>query len=102
MTTKVTILRKWNHPSISITVDNSGIELSMTLDDFIKALTDEVAEPLVKQVVQDAGNPTLLFTKGQLDKHMVDSIEGDKAHTIFVDATERVIEAVKAETNKIV
>lgn len=102
MKSTVTILRKWNNPHIQITVDASGIELSMTLDDFIKALTDEVAEPLVKQVVQDAGNPALLFTKGQLEKRMVDSIEGDKAHAVFVEATERVIEAVKAETNKIV
>lgn len=99
--TKITILRKWNNPHIAISLSNEAIGIEMTLDDFIMALTDEVAEPLVKAIVEDAGNPTLLFTNAQLTKRLVDSIEGSKAHAVFVEATDRIVEAVKAETVKI-
>lgn len=97
----VTIMRKWNNPKIEISVTHEAIGITMSLDDFIKALTDEVAEPTVRQVVQDAGNPTFLVTNAQLEKRMVTSIEGDKVHDIFVAATEKIIEAVKAETAKV-
>lgn len=97
----ITILRKWNNPTIQIQVTDESIDLTMTLDDFILALADEVAEPLVKQVVQDAGSPLLLLTNAQLEKRLVATIEGEKAHAIFVEATTGIIEAVKAETKKL-
>jgi hypothetical protein len=98
---KITILRKWNNPNIEISVSNEAIGLSMTLDDFIRALTDEVAEPLVRLIAADAGNPTFLFTKAQLERRLVEAIEGAKSQAIFVAATEQIIEAVKAETVKV-
>lgn len=69
--------------------------------DFLLALTDEVAESLVKQVVQDAGNPTLLFTNAQLERRLIDAIEGKKAQAVFMSAADRIIESVKRETNKV-
>ena len=98
---KVTILRKWNNPAIEIVISQESIELSMSLDNFLLALTDEAAEPLVKQVVQDAGNPTLLFTNAQLERRLIDAIEGNKAQAIFMSAADRIIEAVKGETSKV-
>lgn len=97
----ITILRKWNNPTIQIQVTSEAIGLTMSLDDFIVALADEAAEPLVRQAVQDAGNPSLLFTNAQLEKRLIATIESKKAHSIFAEATERIIEGVKAETNKL-
>jgi hypothetical protein len=97
----VTILRKWNNPYIEIRLSSEELEIDMSLDDFLLALTDEAAEPLVKQAVQDAGNPTLLFTNAQLERRLVESIEGKKAQTIFMAAASRVIDAVKGETSKV-
>lgn len=97
----VTILRKWNNPSIEIRLSSEQLEIDMALDDFLLALTDEAAEPLVRQAVQDAGNPTLLFTNSQLERRLVYAIEGNKAQTILIDAANRVIEAVKGETSKV-
>lgn len=97
----ITILRRWNNPNIQIQVTDQSIELTMTLDDFILALADEVAEPLVRQVVQDAGSPLLLLTNAQLEKRLVTTIESEKAHAIFIEATTEIIEAVKAETRKL-
>lgn len=101
MKSAITILRKWNNPHIEINVTRESIGLTMSLDDFITALTDEVAEKVVRQIVQDAGNPTFLLTNAQMEKRMVAAIEGAKVHDIFVSATEQIIDAVKAETNKI-
>ena len=94
----VTILRRWNNPKIEITVYNDSIELTMTLEDFVRALTDEVAEKVVVEAVQAAGNPTLLFTNAQLEKRLLSALEGEKAQQIFIEATERIVEAVKQET----
>ena len=100
--TKVTILRKWNNPQIAITVSDDGIGVEMTLSDFLIALADEVAEPLVQSVAIDAGNPSLWFTKETLVKKLTDAIEGDKARQQFADAASKVIDTVKQETTKVV
>ena len=38
----VTITKLWHNPEIATTVDNTGIQLSIPLDDFITALTREI------------------------------------------------------------
>jgi regulator of extracellular matrix RemA (YlzA/DUF370 family) len=98
---KITILRKWSNPHIEIRLNSEALEIDMSLEDFLLALTDEVAEPLVKQIVQDAGNPVLLFTNAQLERRLVDAIEGEKAQVVFLAAADRIIEAVKGETSKV-
>lgn len=98
----VTILRRWGNPVIEIEVTGEDISLRIGLDDFIKALTDEVAEPIVRQAVMAAGSPALLFTSAQLERRLVEAIEGAEAHAIFVAATQRIVEAVKAETARLV
>lgn len=98
---KVTILRKWNNPEIRLSVTTDGISISMNLPDFVRALADEVAEPTVRQITEDAGNIALLFTNGQLQKRMVDSIEGEKVQVIFANAANQIIERMKAESSKL-
>lgn len=97
----VTIMRRWNNPRIEIMVSNEAIALTMTLEDFVRALTDEVAERVVVEAVQAAGNPTLLFTNAQLEKRLIAALEGEKAQQIFIEATDRIMEVVKQETVKL-
>lgn len=99
---KITILRKWNNPEIIITMTDELIGMEMTLPDFLRAMADEVAEPLVAQVVEDAGNPLLWLSSAGLSKRLIAAIEGDKMNTLFVAAADRVVTAVKQETNKVV
>lgn len=99
---KLTIIRKWNNPQILISVSNEQISLEMSLDDFIRALTDEVAEPLVESIAATAGSPGFLFTNAQLQKRMVNAVESDKAQALFKEAAERIITEVKKETVKVV
>jgi hypothetical protein len=101
MTTKITVLRRWNNPLIEINVTKELISASMSMDDFIHAMTDEAAEPMVKQIVQDAGNPSLLFTNAQLEARLVKAIESDKVRAIFAEAADRIVEAAKQETSKV-
>lgn len=99
--TKITILRKWNNPQIEINVTNEAISISMSLGDFVRALTDEVAEVLVTDVAKAIGNPALLMTAGQLERKMVAAVESKRSQAIFAAATERIIERVKEETAKV-
>lgn len=54
------VSRKWNNPKITVAVvtdhKTGGISISMDMDKFLKALADEM------------GNPTMLLTKGMLEK----------------------------------
>lgn len=99
---KVTILRRWSSPLITINVSIDAISIEMSLDDFVMALTDEVAEPLVRNVVQAAGSPALILTKAQLENKLVQAIESQASRELFKAATETIVAAVKRETLKIV
>lgn len=101
MTTKVTIMRKWNNPQISIAVTDEEIKMEISLKDFLEALVDEAAEPFVSMVATDAGSPALLMTNKQLQDKLVSVIESDKVNGVFVEAAERVIDAIKQETTKV-
>lgn len=99
--TTVTICREWNNPQIHITVSNKDIALEMTLDDFLIALADEAAEPIVESIAGNAGNPSFWFTKEALTKNLVKALEGNIAHTEFVKAANRIIDKVKLESTKV-
>lgn len=99
---KITIIRKWNNPEIKVSITSEEIAISINLEDFVRALADEVAEPTVKQIAEDAGNVTLLITNAQLQKRMVSSIEGQKVQDIFLKAMKDIIEQAKAETSKVI
>ena len=99
---KITILRKWNNPEIKVSITSEEIAISINLEDFVRALADEVAEPTVKQIAEDAGNVTLLITNAQLQKRMIASIEGQKVQNIFLKAMKDIIEQAKAETSKVI
>ena len=48
------ISRHWDNPKINVFVTTKGIQIETSLEDFLFALT------------QEAGNPTMLITKGML------------------------------------
>lgn len=98
----ISIMRRWNSPEISIVLTEDGISIGMSLTDFVTALTDEVAEPLVRDVVQTAGSPVFVMTKTQLEKRLVVAIESRRSREIFEAAAERIVAAVKRETTKAV
>lgn len=100
-TTKVTIMKKWNSPVIRIRVTDEDISLEMPLIDFVCALTDEVAEPLVVDVAALIGNPAFIFTNASLQKKLIQEIESQAVQKLFLDATARIIEEVKKETVKV-
>ena len=69
---RVTITRLWHRPEIHTRVSIQGIQLDMRLDDFLKAMNQELGW-------------TALVTNGQL-----------------LSAAERVIDGVKLESAKVV
>ena len=73
----VTITRFWHEPKIHHEITVEKIAIGITLEDYLLALAEEV------------GNPTLLLTKLQLK-------------LALQKASRKVIEAVKAETSKVV
>ena len=98
----VTILRKWNHPQISITVTNESIGIEMSLHDFLAALADEAAEELVVDIAKSSGNPTFVFTNKQLQERLVKVIESERTNEILTAAANRIIDAAKMETSKVI
>lgn len=74
--TVVTVSRKWDNPSIETTVTNDEISLSMHIDDFAEALTQEL------------GPIALILTKGQFKKQLDAAII-------------RVISGIKQESKKV-
>ena len=99
--TTVTICREWNNPHISITVTDQNIAMEMSLDDFLIALADEAAEPIVENIAANSGNPTFWFTKDVLTKNLVKALEGNVTHLELVKAANRIIDKVKLESVKV-
>lgn len=99
--TKLTICRAWNNPQIRITVTNEEISLEVSLEDFLVALADEAAEPIVESVAQSAGNPAFWFTKEALTTNLVKALESNTAQTEFFKAANRVIDKIKQESSKV-
>ena len=77
MRTKLTISKKWNNPQIKTTITNEDISLEMNMEDFKKALKQEI------------GSITWTFKKDTFNK-MVD------------EAIQRVISGVKEESAKVI
>lgn len=73
----VTITKLWDNPEITINVDNTGIQFSIPLDDFVSAL------------IQEVGPITWVLTQKSFNAKMV-------------DAKERVLEGIKAESLKVI
>ena len=72
----ITISRRWNNPQISTTISREGIQMVMSIDDFEKALLEEI------------GSVTLILTREQfrdkLAKAIANVIQGIKEESIKV------------------
>lgn len=77
MSQHVTIMRRWNHPQINITLDEDGISIKMDLNDFLAALQKEI------------GKVTWTFTESTFAQQ-------------FTNAVNNVLTAMKRETLKVV
>jgi hypothetical protein len=74
---RVTISKKWHKPQITTVIDKVGISVSMSMDDFKKALLTEV------------GSVTWVFNN-------------DTFASILEGAIGRVLYGIKEETTKVV
>jgi hypothetical protein len=74
--TTVLVGRKWHEPEISISVGTEGIGISLSLEDFLKALAQEV------------GNPSFVVTIKGLEKRLL-------------SASEAVVAGMKEETVRV-
>lgn len=74
--TTVVISRKWHHPQITMSVTDEGIRIEIPLEDFLKALCDEI------------GKVTWVFTKAEFLRR-------------YDAAVEKVISGIKEETVRI-
>jgi hypothetical protein len=60
---RIVISRYWNHPRITVTVNHERIELYASVDDFAKAVLDEM------------GPSWKLFTKARMQRKMMESVK---------------------------
>jgi Asp/Glu/hydantoin racemase len=95
------ISRRWHNPKIEIGMSDDGIEIKTGVDDFVRALSDEAAEPLVAALISQLGPPTLWMTRKRLADEIVGALEGVAAQEIFAAAAQRVFAGLKAETKQV-
>jgi hypothetical protein len=98
---KVTIIKKWNSPLIQMKVINEGLELEISLDDFVWALAEEIAGPLVESLVDLAGNPTMWVTKAAAKEKLLEAMSDHKPHHVFLTATDDIVAVIKDQTKKL-
>ena len=60
---RLIISKYWHKPEISINLDNEGIELSVSLTDFIRGLVAEI------------GSPVMILTTSQLEQRALVAME---------------------------
>lgn len=72
----IVISRHWHNPHIRVVVKTEGIDVGMTLADFVAAL------------VEETGNPTAMVTQAQLKKKLL-------------VASEAVLRKMKQATNSV-
>lgn len=77
MGTFITISRKWNNPKIEINIATDSIELKMDIEDFKKALLEEI------------GSVKFVFRQNTFEK-------------VVDDAFEEVLAEIKKESSKVI
>lgn len=100
--TLVKVVRKWSAPEIRVWINNDEIGISMELDQFLASLADIAAERLAKNIAEAAGNPTLLFTRAQLERRIADSLEDADARAVFAAAAQEIVDEMKRGTEQVV
>ena len=75
--TKITVSRKWSHPTIEAYLHSDSVGARMNLDDFVTSLAGAI------------GNPAMIVTKAQLLAKMREA--ADKVSAEMKDATKFVV-----------
>lgn len=73
----VLVARRWDNPTITVTVTEEGIAIAMPITDFVKSLTAQI------------GNPAMILTQAGLQKEL--QIAADVILTEMKAATKQVI-----------
>lgn len=60
---KIVISKKWKHPEISVEALVESLEISMSIDDFLSCLLEQI------------GSPTFIMTKEQLKQKVLGAKE---------------------------
>lgn len=99
----VLVGRKWHHPTIGVEiVQDDGIAIRMSMDDFILALTQEAEVGYVKDLAEAMSHPAFVFTRSGLDAQ----VDAASAQVPLLDrlkaAAARVTDGMKAETARVV
>ena len=72
---KIVISKDWHNPTITVEVNFTGIDVSMSVEDFCKALAKEVK------------HPSLTFTRAGLEANLIAAVDavadGMKDATIY-------------------
>jgi hypothetical protein len=95
------ISKKWSNPRIEMSIDDEGISIKMSVDDFVAALADEAAEPLAMSLVERMGNPTFWFKRDHINSALAAALENADSRGIFAQAAERVFREVKGHSREI-
>lgn len=99
--TYIVISRKWTNPRIEIELSDEGIGIKTPAEDFVAALADEAAEPLVEALIDQLGPPATWMTRKRLASEIAEALEGVEARQIFAEAAERVFAGLKEETRRV-
>lgn len=96
----ITIMRKWNHPQILITVNNELIELKMTMTDFQRIMTEEIRNRLRTELAAAIGSVTWTFREDTFRQKAGDAIDAT-VPDVIANAITVALEAIKSESSKV-
>lgn len=97
----VTIAKRWHQPMIYTWVDDDGIELSMPLEDFIKAIIDEIPTSSQEDIKKQLCSSIFPWRiKKNIDNLKRAFFTSDNVSSLVNRASEQVVKKMKMETNK--
>jgi hypothetical protein len=95
MAEKIVISKKFNGSPITVSVVSDGISMSMSISDFLLAVSKEAAVALAEDAGRNAGSPALLLTNAQLCAKLVISVVDTEVLSTLLKAAGVVIEEIK-------
>jgi hypothetical protein len=95
----ITILKKWHHPQILMTVNNEVIELKMSLEQFQEVLISEALEELKVKLPDTIGPIKWVFNQRIFEMMVKNALDG-LIRPIISKSVDAAISAIKGETVK--
>jgi hypothetical protein len=95
MQTKIVLLRRFNDAAVEIKVSAEGIELSISMADFLAAVAGKATERLANDVAVNAGSPVLLMTTRALKDRLLHSVQEREVFQTLWNSADEVLSEVK-------